>query len=117
MPSGARPGFGFGYGGLQIPIIDRSFTFDSPAADGDSRSLLFTGAFSSDTEASGNFYFLEPRFLIVGGSDPDCQFCDADYTWTATWQSAAGPEDSSCGAPSGGDKPYMVITPKNTISK
>src|SRR5712692_884498 len=65
-PSGAQPQYGFGFGGYRLPIVDGSFATDFQLRDGDNGYSSFTGTFSSDTAASGAFYFLSARFSVAG---------------------------------------------------
>src|SRR5262249_48589296 len=61
-PSGAQSLFSLGPFGLPIVIVEGSFSSDSTIRDGALVLSVFSGTFVTETEASGNFYVLSPRF-------------------------------------------------------
>ena len=93
-PSGAQDLFSLGGFGAPIAIVEGSFSSDSTIRDGDLALSVFSGTFVTETEASGNFHVLSPRFRVQEKA-VDSQICTSDFTWTATWQSFGAVDDSA----------------------
>jgi len=105
-PSGAQPFTSLRVGGA-TPIVEGSFRDELPLSDGASFSSVFSGAFTSDTEANGNFTELSARFRVQG-KDVDTQSCQSDSTWIASWESAGAARERSTSAD--GNQRYVQVT-------
>lgn len=106
-PSGAMP-FVLALGG-GIPILRGGFRVEYAVRDGSGYATVFSGTFTSDTEASGDHHEDAARFRLEG-KDVSTQICTSDFTWTAAWESANGAEPES--KVFGGKRRYIQITPE-----
>ena len=92
--SGTTVGGGGSASFPRVPIVDGNFEGGLPPREGGGFSILFSGAFSSDTEAAGSHTSDIAAFrILVDGFT--AQICEDDADWMATWQGPVPPEPST----------------------
>ena len=89
--SGSTVGGGFGSSFPRVPIVDGNFAGGFPPREGSGLSILFAGAFSSNTEAAGSHTSDIATFRILEEGFTS-QICEDDADWTATWQGPVPPQ-------------------------
>jgi hypothetical protein len=93
--SGATVGGGFSLSFFPgVPIVDGNFEGGFPPRDGFSFSALFSGAFSSDTEAAGSHTSDTTAFRILDDGFT-AQICEDAADWMATWQGPVPPQPTT----------------------
>jgi hypothetical protein len=76
---------GFSSSFPNVSIVDGNFAGGFPPREGSGFSVLFAGAFSSNTDAAGSHTSDISAFRILEEGFTS-QICEDDADWTATWQ-------------------------------